>query len=169
MTNIVLDAGITGLSAAYMLNDVVVYEKEAEIGGLGKTIHYNGFSFDLGGHRFFTRKEKIANFVKELMGNELLEVNRVSKIYKDGRFLDYPLGASALFSNNPFRLSRMLISYLIRKKKPLKEYSFKEYIINRFGDELYSYYFQDYTEKILGISCERISKSGKTPGYPASH
>jgi len=167
MKNIILGAGITGLSAAYMLKEVVVYEKDAEIGGLAKTIRFDGFSFDLGGHRFFTRKEKIANFVKELMGEELLEVNRVSKIYKDGKFLDYPLSATVLLSNNPFRLLRMLISYLIRKKKPLKEYSFREYIINHFGDELYSYYFQGYTEKILGISCGRISKEWANARIPS--
>jgi len=166
MKNIILGAGITGLSAAYMLKDVVVYEKDAEIGGLAKTIRFDGFSFDLGGHRFFTGKEKIANFVKELMGDELLEVNRVSKIYKDGRFLDYPLSATVLLSNNPFRLLKILISYLIRKKKPLEEYSFREYIINHFGDELYSYYFQGYTEKILGISCGRISKEWANARIP---
>ena len=92
---IILGGGLSGLSAGYVLTNagfnVSVYERDTVVGGLSKTIEKDGFRFDLGGHRFFTKDEKINTFVRDLMGSELISVQRNSKIYMRNKYFDYPL------------------------------------------------------------------------------
>src|SRR5574340_1527590 len=92
---LILGGGLTGLSAGRVLasggHRVKVFESDPHVGGLSKTIEKDGFRFDLGGHRFFTRDEKVDSFVRDLMGSELITVRRTSKIYMQNRLFDYPL------------------------------------------------------------------------------
>lgn len=82
---VILGGGLTGLSAGHVLTRagfrVRLFESDSTVGGLSKTIVKGGFRFDLGGHRFFTRDERIDKFVRDLMEEELISVNRTSKIY----------------------------------------------------------------------------------------
>jgi len=159
LKNIILGAGLTGLSAGYEAKDAVIYEKSDKIGGLARTEEFDGFRFDLGGHRFLTRKLHVEKFVKDLLKSDLLEVNRKSKIFSHHKLLDYPPSTSIFFHINPFELSIMLSAYLYRKTNPIQNMrSFKDKAINIFGDELYKYYFEKYTEKVWGIKCDEISK-----------
>jgi protoporphyrinogen oxidase len=86
---IILGGGLTGLSAGYTLTNagrpVQVYERDAGVGGLSKTIERTGFRFDLGGHRFFTSDKAVDALVRDLMGHEMVSVQRSSKIYLRGR------------------------------------------------------------------------------------
>ncbi|HEX8949242.1 MAG TPA: FAD-dependent oxidoreductase, partial [Dissulfurispiraceae bacterium] len=92
---IVIGGGLTGLSAGYVLTraglKVRVLERDSVVGGLSRTVFHNGFRFDLGGHRFFTKDDRINSLVRELMGGELISVPRKSKIYMQGKYFDYPL------------------------------------------------------------------------------
>jgi len=85
MKVIILGAGVSGLSAGFKLannnKNVLIIEKDNQVGGLSKTIKFNSCLFDLGGHRFLTEKENIENFVKDLIGDDLLTIERKSKIY----------------------------------------------------------------------------------------
>jgi len=94
-TTIILGGGLAGLSAGYVLTKaelgVKVFESDSTVGGLSKTIIHDGFRFDLGGHRFFTKDRELNNFVKELMREEIISVQRKSKIYMRNKYFDYPL------------------------------------------------------------------------------
>src|SRR3989338_7911550 len=100
--NIIVGAGLAGLSCASVLKDCLVLEKESVIGGLSRTLEFRDFRFDLGGHRFFTQDRYVDKFVRDLFRDELIEVNRKSRIYRNGKFIEYPLQVSVIFQLNPF-------------------------------------------------------------------
>jgi len=93
----VLGAGPAGLTAAYVLGlrgvPGAVYEADGTVGGIAKTVEYNGYRFDLGGHRFFTKFAQVQRLWEEMLGDELLLRPRLSRIYFDGKYLAYPLQA----------------------------------------------------------------------------
>src|SRR5215203_7525899 len=113
----VLGAGPAGLTAAYRLVrrgvPVVVFEAGEEVGGLARTVIRDGYRFDLGGHRFFTKSAEVEALWEELLGPELLVRPRQSRIYWRGRFIDYPLRPADVFAKvGPLELGRSLGSYL---------------------------------------------------------
>ena len=156
--NIVIGAGISGLSCASVLKDCVVLEKENFIGGLSSTIQFKDFKFDLGGHRFFTNNKSMDVFFKNLLKDEIIETFRKSQIYKNGKLIDYPLRVSIIFKLSPFEIMLAVTSLIYRKINPLRENSFEEKAKNLFGDYLYRTFFRDYTVKVWGISCNNISE-----------
>ncbi len=158
METVILGAGVTGLTCAREIQDALVLEQEDTIGGLARTCSHEGFRFDLGGHRFFSRNPGLSRYFSGLLGQELVTVNRRSKIYKNGRYLDYPLNLKFIFQENIFNPPVFLASYLWRKMiKKNNAHLFSGYMINHFGDSIYRRYFKDYTEKIWGISCDCLS------------
>src|SRR5262252_1669353 len=100
---VVIGAGPAGLTAAYDLTrrgaPTIVFEQDAQVGGLARTVVYNGFRFDIGGHRFFTKVAAVQELWRELLGDDLLERPRLSRIYYRGRFFDYPLKAGNVLAN----------------------------------------------------------------------
>ena len=92
---LILGAGPGGLSAALSLHragiEVGVVEKAPFVGGLTRTVVRDGFRFDLGGHRFYTKNRSVFEFVAGLLGDDLLSVPRLSRIHFRGRFVDYPI------------------------------------------------------------------------------
>ena len=83
----VLGAGPAGLTAAYLLSrrgvDAVVLEADDVVGGIARTVVHDGYRFDLGGHRFFTKLNAVQRFWEEMLGDELLERPRLSRICDD--------------------------------------------------------------------------------------
>jgi protoporphyrinogen oxidase len=159
---VVIGAGPAGLTAAYDLTrrgaSVVVFEQDAQVGGLARTVVYNGFRFDIGGHRFFTKIDGVRELWHELLGADLLKRPRLSRIYYRGRFYDYPLKAANVFANLGAPASAAIVlSYLRARLSPIRpEASFEDWICNRFGRRLYRTFFKSYTEKVWGIPCDRI-------------
>ena len=163
---IILGGGLSGLSSGYELSKagfkVGVYERDAVVGGLSKTIERNGFRFDLGGHRFFTADEKINAFVRELMGNELITVRRSSKIYLRGKYFDYPLKPlNAMFGLGILNTARTLADYAWEKaRRTIRDkeiISLEDWVVGNFGRTMFNIYFKEYSEKVWGIDCSRIS------------
>lgn len=156
--NIIIGAGLSGLSSGWILKDkCAIFEKEPFVGGLAATKRFRNFKFDLGGHRFFTDNHSLDRFFRDLLRGELVETLRKSKIYKNGKLINYPLRASVVFQLNPIEIALSFFTYLFRKIKPLKEFSFHERAINQFGDHLYELFFKDYTQKVWGLACNNIS------------
>lgn len=159
---VVVGAGPAGLTVAHELaragHRCVIFESESQPGGLARTIWRNGYGFDIGGHRFYTKSPRVHRLWAEVLENDFLKVNRLSRIYYNGRFFQYPLRpANALKGLGLFTSAAVVASYLKRKVRPLAcEDYFEPYIINRFGDKLYSIFFRDYTEKVWGIPCSEI-------------
>lgn len=164
---VVLGGGLSGLSAAHTLSmagrEVIVFEADPVVGGLSKTIVHNDFRFDLGGHRFITKKEKIEQYVKRLLDKESLAVSRKSKIYMRNRLFDYPLKpANAIFGMGLFTTVKILFDYIKEKVKGIfrtpVNISLEDWVVNNFGRTMFNLYFKDYSEKVWGIGCDRIAE-----------
>ena len=137
---------------------MVVLEAEDQVGGIAKTAVRDGYRFDLGGHRFFTKVKEVDDLWHEIMREEFLERPRMSRIYwrdRKGRakFLDYPLrGPDVMKKLGPVDLTKALFSYLWAAVKPKgKEDTYEEWVANRFGRWLFNQFFKSYTEKVWGV------------------
>ena len=160
---IILGAGPAGLSSAYKLTEekknVIIFEKDSQVGGICKTIKFNDFYFDLGGHRFFTKSQEVKKIWDDVLGNNFLERPRLSRIYYKKKFFYYPIKPFDAFLKLGLpETIKILFSYLYSRILPYKkEKTFEHWISNRFGKKLYSIFFKTYTEKIWGIPCSEIS------------
>jgi protoporphyrinogen oxidase len=159
---IIIGAGPAGLTAAYELAKLnlrpIILEKGDKVGGLARTESYRGFYFDMGGHRFFTKVQEVKNMWKEVLGKDFLRRPRLSRIYYNGKFFDYPLKPiNALFGLGFWESIRIALSYLRWQVSPYRyEESFEQWVTNRFGKRLFEIFFKSYTEKIWGISCSDL-------------
>src|SRR6188472_1363975 len=153
----VLGGGPAGLTAGYLLarqgKPVIVFEAEDQVGGLAKTEVRDGYRFDLGGHRFFTKSKEVDDLWHEVMKEEFLKRPRMSRIYWNGKFLAYPLeGMDVIKKLGPIELVRSGLSYLWAKMKPKgSEENVEQWVSNRFGKRLYQHFFKTYTEKVWGV------------------
>jgi protoporphyrinogen oxidase len=161
---IILGGGIAGLASAYELlkrgQRVVLIEKGNEVGGLARTFVRDGFRFDLGGHRFHSNNPAVIGWLKELLPDELETVQRLSHIYLNGRFVNYPLAfPNALTAFGLAEAAQMAASYAASRltawQRP--DESFEDWVIKRFGMAMYRAFFQPYTEKVWGIPCDQLS------------
>ena len=161
---VIMGAGPAGLTAAYQLTKVgitsTVLEKDSVVGGLSRTASYKNYSFDIGGHRFFTKVKAVDEMWHEVLGeSDFLRRSRLSRIYYNGRFFYYPLRAgNALAGLGIWNSVMILFSYLAARLAPTKpERSFEDWVSNRFGRRLYRTFFKTYTEKVWGIPCSEIT------------
>jgi len=194
---VVIGAGPAGLTAAYELLtrtdfSVVVLEASDRIGGISRTEVHNGNRIDIGGHRFFSKSDRVMAWWFDMMPLEagagdafeiayqgsrravdapaarapaeaddvLLVRRRRSRIFHRGRFFDYPLSLSwrTVRDMGLLRTTKMGASYLNACLFPRKpEKNLEDFLVNRFGRELYKAFFESYTEKVWGVPCERIA------------
>ena len=194
-TAIIIGAGPAGLTAAYELlekTDIkpLIFEMTPDIGGISKTVNYKGNRIDIGGHRFFSKSDRVMKWWENIMPLQgapssddlildrdvtlsdqnnapdpeksdivMLVRNRLSRIFFLRSFFDYPISLKwNTFKNlGLFRITRIGLSYLKARAIPIKdEKSLEDFIINRFGRELYLTFFKDYTEKVWGVPCSQI-------------
>jgi protoporphyrinogen oxidase len=160
----VIGAGPAGLTAAYCLTketpSVVVLEKDpAYVGGISRTVNYNGFSFDIGGHRFFSKSKEVVDLWQEILPDDFIERPRLSRIYYGGKFYAYPLKAFEALGNLGLVTSALcMLSYAYAKAKPIRApRTFHDWVRNQFGERLFRMFFKTYTEKVWGMSCDEIS------------
>jgi protoporphyrinogen oxidase len=194
---IIVGAGPAGLTAAYELlkrTDIVplVLEKSEYMGGISRTATYNGNRIDIGGHRFFSKSDRVMNWWINILPVEaagadspeityrqqtttvpaaarteagdkdkvLLLRNRKSRIYFTRKLFAYPISPSldTLRKLGIIKTIRIGLSYLRAAMFPIRnESNLEEFLINRFGRELYRTFFKSYTEKVWGVECSAIS------------
>ena len=197
-TAIIIGAGPAGLTAAIELQrrsgiKPILLEASREIGGISRTVRYKGYRMDIGGHRFFSKSDRVMRWWLDLMPVEasagdtgqlryqgqqrdlpeptsapdpntedlvMLIRQRKSRIYFLRRFFDYPISlTAATFKNLGIaRTFRCGASYLRSALLPQREErTLEDFIINRFGNQLYRTFFKSYTEKVWGVPCHEIS------------
>jgi protoporphyrinogen oxidase len=160
---VVIGGGPAGLTAAMELTTrgerVVVLEAGEQVGGLARTVERDGYRFDLGGHRFFTKQPEIELIWHDLLGRDLLLRPRRSRIRWRGRFIEYPLRIGNLVrSVGPLELGRIGASYARSRMRPAREAeNFEQWVTDRFGRRLFENFFHSYTEKVWGVPTDRIS------------
>ncbi|GJE09611.1 MULTISPECIES: NAD(P)/FAD-dependent oxidoreductase [Methylobacterium] len=161
---LVIGAGPAGLTAAYLLSkqgrSVIVLERDPDqVGGISRTVSHNGYLFDIGGHRFFSKSQAVVDLWDEILPNDFIERPRLSRIYYRGRYYAYPLKAfEALRNLGVLTSAACLASYLYARARPVADpKTFHAWVRNQFGERLFAIFFKTYTEKVWGMSCDAIS------------
>jgi len=160
---VIVGAGPAGLTAAYECGKggrrTTVLEADDQVGGLARTVTYRGFRFDIGGHRFFSKVPLVNRLWHEILGEELLLRPRLSRIFYNGHFFDYPLKPLNALAGLGLREAVLVgLSYAKARLAPSPhEGSFEDWVANRFGQRLYRIFFKTYTEKVWGVPCAEIS------------
>ncbi len=155
---IIIGGGPAGLTAAIGATrrglKPLVLEADHCFGGISRTEQYKGYGFDMGGHRFFSKSKEVRDLWDDIMGEEFLVRPRLSRIYYDGKFYNYPLKPLDAMRNLGVRESAFLMASYFRWKlfPHKKEDNFEEWVVNRFGRRLFRTFFKTYTEKVWGLS-----------------
>ncbi|HLE99497.1 MAG TPA: Gfo/Idh/MocA family oxidoreductase [Gaiellaceae bacterium] len=158
----ILGGGPAGLTAAYVLGlrgePGAVFEADGTVGGIAKTVEFNGYRFDLGGHRFFTKLQPIAALWEEMLGDDFLTRPRMSRIFYKGKFFAYPIRAKDVVGRlGVVEATRCALSYLLSaRNRNADAETFEEWVTTRFGRRLYEAFFRSYTEKVWGIPGSEI-------------
>lgn len=176
------------LSRASDAWDVTVLEASDAIGGISRTVFHNGNRMDMGGHRFFSKEPRVTEWWQRrlplqgakafddlALGRDcpldpdgpdpesedvvMLSRHRMSRIFYDGRFFDYPISLSlrTLRTMGPANTMRVGCSYLRSAARKLPEDNLEQFYVNRFGCRLYEMFFEGYTEKLWGRHPSMIS------------
>jgi len=160
---VVIGAGPAGLTAAYDLSrhgmPVAVFEADDVVGGISRTVERDGWRFDIGGHRFFTKVTRVEQLWHEILpGDDFLRRPRLSRIHYQGKLYDYPLRAgNALRNLGPVEAVRCVASYAwARLRPPADQSHFEGWVRARFGRRLYTMFFKTYTEKVWGIPADTL-------------
>src|SRR5215217_6622131 len=160
----IIGAGPAGLTAGYLLSkervDIIVLEADpAYVGGISRTVTYNGFHFDIGGHRFFSKSKAVEELWTEILPNEMLVRPRSSRIFYGGKFYSYPLKPfEALLKLGVVKSALCVLSWLKARLFPVRNpRNFEEWVSNQFGKRLFNTFFKSYTEKVWGMNCKEIS------------
>jgi len=178
---IIIGAGPAGLTAAYELLtrteiQPIVIERFDYMGGISRTVQYKGNRMDIGGHRFFSKSDRVMNWWlaqlpeevpgeagdkdAEIHDEVMLVRSRKSRIYFLRKFFEYPiqLSKATLANLGPARTVRIGLSYLRAMMFPIRKVeNLEQFFINRFGRELYLTFFKSYTEKVWGVPCHKIN------------
>src|SRR5687768_8675046 len=160
---VVIGAGPAGLTAAYKVGQrgqtCTVFEADDVVGGISRTVERDGWRFDIGGHRFFTKVSEVEDFWHEILPEgDFLMRPRMSRIYYNNKFFDYPLKAgNALGNLGIIEALRCALSYVWARIHPPKDQSnFEGWVAARFGWRLYRIFFKTYTEKVWGVPATEI-------------
>jgi protoporphyrinogen oxidase len=160
----IIGAGPAGLTAAYLLTkqglSVTVIEKDPTyVGGISRTVERDGFRFDIGGHRFFSKSQQVVDLWNEILPHDFIQRPRMSRIYYEGKFYSYPLRAfEALWNLGLWRSTLCMASFAKAKLFPNRHVrSFQDWTVNAFGHRLFSIFFKTYTEKVWGMPCDEMS------------
>jgi protoporphyrinogen oxidase len=163
-TVVVIGAGPAGLTAAYELGKAghpcTVLEGTDVVGGISQTVVRDGWRFDIGGHRFFTKVRQVEALWHEILPDEDFMLRpRSSRIYYRGDFFDYPLKPfAALRTLGIIEAIRCGLSFLwVRIKPPKDKTTLEGYVVANYGWRLYGHFFEAYSTKVWAVPPSEIS------------
>jgi protoporphyrinogen oxidase len=161
---VIIGAGPAGLTAAHQLVKQgvvpVVLEGDSVVGGISRTAQADGWRFDIGGHRFFTKVAAVEALWHEILDDdEFLLRPRLSRMYHEGKFYDYPIKPlKALRTLGLVEAFRCGCSYLwARVRPPADQTTLEGYIVAQYGRRLYSHFFESYNETVWGVPASQLS------------
>ncbi len=165
---VVLGGGPAGLCAAWNLvqdgHDVTVLEKQPVCGGMAITFEKGGFRYDLGPHNIHSRRKSVINFLKGVLGDDLVKHNFKAQIYFQGKRIHYPFaGVDVLAAVSPWTALSCALSFAWTRSRSLFIPSFRDdgryetWVVNRFGRRFYNLFFGPYSEKVWGIPPRDLS------------
>lgn len=161
-----MGGGLAGLASGYELakngKRVVVVEKYEDVGGLARTIKRNGFHFDTGPHRWYTKSNLVNNWILKLLQGEIIKVPRLTRIYFDHIFFYYPIKLmNALTGIGIGNSVKAVIDYIFARTKARlfkqRLITMEDGYVSQFGKTLYEIFFKRYSEKLWGVDCRSIS------------
>jgi len=176
---VIIGAGPAGLAAAYeFLTNTdnikpILIEKSDSVGGISKTVFFDGNGIDIGGHRMFSKNQQIVDLWEYFLPDEIknninpneqdvvmLRRKRFSEIFYLRKLFAYPISVSPkTFRNMGLKRTALAgFSYIKSAIFKRKENNLEDFMINRFGKVLYSMFFESYTEKVWGRHPRNISK-----------
>jgi protoporphyrinogen oxidase len=161
---VIIGAGPAGLTAAYVLAvrygiPSTILEADSVVGGISRTVERDGWRFDIGGHRFFTKVKEVDALWHEILPDEDFMLRpRMSRIYYKGKYYDYPLKASNALGNlGIWEAFLCVTSYVWSRIHPPKDQTTLEgWIVSRFGWRLYKHFFKTYNEKLWGVPVNKL-------------
>ena len=158
----IIGAGPAGLTAAYELSkkkyNVDIFEASSQVGGMCRTINLWGQKVDIGPHRFFSKDPRVNKIWLEVAKKKYHTVKRQTRIFYKNTFFKYPLEPmDALIKLGLIESIYCVISYIKSKMLPQKSLnSFENWVTDKFGKRLFQIFFKSYSEKLWGISCNKI-------------
>ncbi|MFZ5444659.1 MAG: protoporphyrinogen/coproporphyrinogen oxidase [Myxococcota bacterium] len=169
---VIIGAGMSGLATAAALGrgaDLVVLDRDAEIGGYCKTVKQDGFVWDYSGHFFHFKHPEIERFLVERMpGQEIRKVIKKSFISYAGRQIDFP------FQKNIHQLPQdefidcLHDLYFARApgQAPQPESNFKEMLYARFGRSIAEKFLIPYNEKLYATDLSTLDRDAMGRFFP---
>ncbi|MBI1833785.1 MAG: NAD(P)-binding protein [Candidatus Andersenbacteria bacterium] len=168
---VILGAGPAGMAAAMELwkkkHPTVIIEKNTQVGGLARTLEFKEgndvFRTDIGPHRFFSKNQYLYDFIGDLLGEEWITVNRLTRFFIRGRLYSYPIEWKNALKNLGISKSiHLLLDYMWERLKDVVygkrvPRNFEEYTVRTFGRTLAELNMLNYTEKIWGLPCSELS------------
>jgi len=155
---VIVGAGIAGLTLAHRLveqgAEVILVEKEGDVGGLARSFAYHGIVFDIGPHRFHTDDPEVDTYIRGVLGENNLTIDRNSKVWFYGRYHAWPLRLGTVFRLPPGIMARGALD-IIRISSPQTK-TFKDFVVSRYGRTLYEHFFRNYTIKFIGYEPSEI-------------
>lgn len=151
------------MTAAYQISkergfEVTLFEISNSVGGLAKSIELWGQKVDIGPHRFFSSDSKVNKFWLEVVQDNYLMINRLTRIFYNNNFFYYPLKPLDAFAKlGTIETTRCIFSYLKETFYPTElNGDFETWVTNRFGKRLFEIFFKTYSEKLWGINCSEL-------------
>ena len=163
---VIIGCGPAGAAALLELSrhgvPAVALEAGSAVGGLSRTAQFHGALFDVGPHRFFTTNLEIRALWEDVLGDDFLEVDRLTRIFYTGKFLSYPVSVQDILHKLGLpAVMGFLLSYAAARTRSCFSTSepscFEDWVVAQFGRKLFRAFFKTYTEKVWGIPCTEIS------------
>jgi protoporphyrinogen oxidase len=158
---VVVGAGVAGLTLVERMlaegraSSAVLLERGDSVGGLARSFRIDGYTFDIGPHRFHTAYPEVESYVRSVLGASYLTIPRASSVYLLGRYHDWPLTLKTVL-RLPLRVLVPSMVDLLRRSRVSSRVSFADHIRARYGENLYQFFFRDYTRKFTGTEAERL-------------
>ncbi|MFH1468751.1 MAG: FAD-dependent oxidoreductase [Pseudomonadota bacterium] len=151
---VIVGAGVTGLAAAQLLAEagaeVVLVERGDALGGLARSWRYDGFTFDVGPHRFHTANADVSAWIERMLGDQSVLFPRRSEVYFQGKYYLWPLKPQQLPQLPAGMALKSGFDLMVNGLRHYGDDSFESYVLRQYGPTLYAHFFKDYTEDFLG-------------------